>query len=427
MAKKKRLDAMGDLAPKFGVGQDLFPPDALVLKQKFPFRRSWMLILFSGAFFVGFSIPLFSVGDTLGGPSDGSLFSLISVLFSLFWMLGWSVGVFILGVVFFMMLLGRETLYASSETLVLRIGLLGFGLGARYPAAGIRNFRAVEAEKKSATDWRGPHLAFDYCGETVEFGSHIDANRAAELLAQYKSLYPVENTPPPVIAKEPGRVSTAEEVSSSAAAKHVAATAPHADARFKEQVSFWSPSSLALLGANLIPLFGVLLDDWSIFEVMILFWAESAVIGFYNLLKMWVIGKWSVLFSGPFFIGHFGGFMIVHLMFIYGFFNAGLESNADISTAEVLADLIRLAPALAAFFISHGISYYVNFLGRREYEGKEIGAQMGEPYKRIVIMHLTIIFGGFLVMVFGSVLPALLLLIVLKLGADLRAHIAQHN
>jgi hypothetical protein len=114
-------------------------------------------------------------------------------------------------------------------------------------------------------------------------------------------------------------------------------------------------------------------------------------------------------------------------MFIYGFFNAGLESNADISTAEVLADLIRLAPALAAFFISHGISYYVNFLGRREYEGKEIGAQMGEPYKRIVIMHLTIIFGGFLVMVFGSVLPALLLLIVLKLGADLRAHIAQHN
>jgi hypothetical protein len=51
---------------------------------------------------------------------------------------------------------------------------------------------------------------------------------------------------------------------------------------------------------------------------------------------------------------------------------------------------------------------------------------MGQPYRRI-IMHVTIIFGGFLVMAFSFVLPALLLLIALKVGADLKGHIAERN
>ena len=427
MAKKKRLQALGELAPKFGIGLDLFSADTLVLKHKFPFKKSWALTFVAGAFFVGFSIPLFSVGGNLSGLSDGSLFSLISTLFSLFWMLGWSVGVAVLGLVFFMMLLGRETLYASSEKLVLRIGLLGIGFAAEYPAAGIRNFRAVEADKESGTSWRGPHLAFDYGSETIDFGSHIDVSRATELLAQYKNLFPAENTDPIAMVAKLPEVNAAVEDSTLLAAKLDVASGQHQGPVVTNQLSIWSPSSLALLGANLIPLFGVLLGGWNIFEVMILFWAESAVVGFYNLLKMWVIGRWSVLFIGPFFVGHFGGFMAVHLLFIYGFFNQGVASDADISSFQVLTDLIQLAPALVAFFVSHGISYYANFLGRKEYLGKEIRGQMGDPYKRIVIMHLTIIFGGFLVMVFDSGLPALLLLILLKLGADLRAHIAEHT
>lgn len=52
---------------------------------------------------------------------------------------------------------------------------------------------------------------------------------------------------------------------------------------------------------------------------------------------------------------------------------------------------------------------------------------MGEPYKRIIVMHLTIIFGGFLSMMFGSALPALLLLIFLKVGTDLRGHLREHR
>ena len=71
-------------------------------------------------------------------------------------------------------------------------------------------------------------------------------------------------------------------------------------------------SALALLAANLVPLAGVLLWGWKLHEVIVLFWAESAVIGFYTLLKMAVVGKWLAIFAGVFFAGHFGGFMAIH-------------------------------------------------------------------------------------------------------------------
>ena len=119
--------------------------------------------------------------------------------------------------------------------------------------------------------------------------------------------------------------------------------------------------------------------------------------------------------------------MAVHLLFIYGFFGENFSNSTDISVAQLLVDFQGLAPALLGFFISHGVSYYSNFLGRREYVGKEAATQMQQPYRRIIVMHLTIIFGGFLVMAFSSALPALLLMIALKIGADMRGHIAEHS
>jgi hypothetical protein len=52
---------------------------------------------------------------------------------------------------------------------------------------------------------------------------------------------------------------------------------------------------------------------------------------------------------------------------------------------------------------------------------------MSEPYKRIIVMHLTIIFGGWLIMLLRSPVPALILLIALKTIVDLRAHRREHR
>ncbi len=419
------MKALGDLAPKFSIGVDSLSSAKDDLHLKMPFRRSWVAILISGAFLLGFSIPLYTTGASIVGESDGGLFSLIFVLFTLFWMLGWSTAVAILAIVFLVLAFGRETLRVSDNRLVFRIGLLGIGFGACYRSELIRNFRRESPDDKSGTSWRGEHLAFDYAGETIGFGSAIGADRAQQMLLQLKQLFPQQSSPLP-------KLSTLD-TSANAEMEQPAAVnreTPPPDIPGIERagaLGMTSISSLALVAANLIPLMGVLFDDWSITEIMLLFWAESAVIGFYTLCKMIKIGGWTVLFYGPFFVGHYGGFMVGHLLFIYGLFGSDFASNSDIPTSEVFQDFVRLAPALAALFISHGISYFSNFLRRREYLGKEIAQQMGQPYRRIIIMHVTIIFGGFLVLAFGSPLPALLMLILLKLIADLRSHLVEHS
>ncbi|HSH12281.1 MAG TPA: DUF6498-containing protein, partial [Desulfurivibrionaceae bacterium] len=156
-------------------------------------------------------------------------------------------------------------------------------------------------------------------------------------------------------------------------------------------------------------------------------WAESGIIGFFNLLKLAVVGRLATLFLGPFFVGHYGAFMAAHLLFVYTFFVQGGTNHGDLALAEVVARFFVLWPALLALAISHGISFVGNFLGRREYAATNVQKQMAEPYTRIIIMHLTIIFGGFVVMGLGSSLPALLLLVAAKIATDLRAHARQRR
>ncbi|MCG8413662.1 MAG: DUF6498-containing protein [Pseudomonadales bacterium] len=418
-AKRKRMQALGQLAPRFGIAIGPQFPMGSDYSVVLPFRRSPVVILISGVFLAIFALPLLSVVGGVTGQLEDNLFSLVAFLFGLFWALGWSVGVFILAAVFLAVTFGRETLAVKDSELILRIGFPMFGFGARYSPALIRNFRRQQPDEVTGTGWRGEHLAFDYAGDTIGFGSAIGGAQAQQMLDRLEQLFPQSNDPLPQLPK----VEIAPVGKEKAEIQH-ATLDPFAQ---EESIRWHSMSSLALIAANLFPLFGILFLDWEIGEIMLLFWAESAVIGFYNLLKMAQLASWAILFYGPFFVGHYGGFMVGHLLFIYAFFGDNLAEGADISISELVADMLRLAPALLGFFLSHGISYFTNFRGRHEYIGRNVGAQMGQPYKRIIIMHITIIFGGFLVMLLETALPALLLLIVLKLSADLRAHLKEHG
>ena len=89
--------------------------------------------------------------------------------------------------------------------------------------------------------------------------------------------------------------------------------------------------------------------------------------------------------------------------------------------------LQALWPALLGLLISHSISYYTNFVKKHKEQGRSMAKQMQEPYRRVIIMHMTLIFGGFLTLVLGTSVGALMLLLLLKILADMRSHIAQHS
>jgi hypothetical protein len=83
--------------------------------------------------------------------------------------------------------------------------------------------------------------------------------------------------------------------------------------------------------------------------------------------------------------------------------------------------------AIAALCASHAFSFFHNYLAGGEYRNVALPQLMMRPYGRIVLLHLTIIFGGMLVMALGSPVAALVLLVTLKTAIDLGAHMVERK
>jgi hypothetical protein len=52
---------------------------------------------------------------------------------------------------------------------------------------------------------------------------------------------------------------------------------------------------------------------------------------------------------------------------------------------------------------------------------------MVAPYGRLVILHLTILFGAFVSLAIGSPIGAIVVLVLLKTGLDLWLHLREHG
>jgi uncharacterized membrane protein YozB (DUF420 family) len=50
-----------------------------------------------------------------------------------------------------------------------------------------------------------------------------------------------------------------------------------------------------------------------------------------------------------------------------------------------------------------------------------------EPYSRVFVLHMTILFGGILVAILGSPLALILLMVGLKTALDLRFHLHERD
>jgi len=204
-----------------------------------------------------------------------------------------------------------------------------------------------------------------------------------------------------------------------------------------------APSSLTvvfLVAVNLIPLFGVFLLGWSLFSIMVLYWIENGIIGVFNFVKIGFSAGPVIPGAGPgllarpgvevfvsrvffmfFFAIHYGLFWVVHGVFVFALFGHFDPSSAGSAWSS------GVTFAALALLLSHGFSFVVNFLGKKEYLGISPQQQMGQPYARVVVLHVTILAGGFLVAILGTPVAALVVLIALKTGIDVRAHLGEHR
>ncbi len=195
-----------------------------------------------------------------------------------------------------------------------------------------------------------------------------------------------------------------------------------------------TPSLAALVLANAVPILGVLFLGWTVFPLVLLYWLENVVVGGFNVAKLLMaqprepahwLGKFFLI---PFFLVHFGGFTYIHGVLVVAFFGPKGTQPFDLLTAVPAAIRAnQLGWGVLSLVVSHGLSFYWNYIKNGEYQRASLNALMAQPYGRVMVLHMTVLLGGWVVMLLGSPLFALVLLVVLKTAADWRAHQAERR
>ena len=76
--------------------------------------------------------------------------------------------------------------------------------------------------------------------------------------------------------------------------------------------------------------------------------------------------------------------------------------------------------------ISHGISYWRNYIENEEYKKISAAEQLFKPYGRVIAMHFIILISAFVIMGLGYSLYTATVLIVIKTVIDLFTHNTEH-
>jgi hypothetical protein len=215
------------------------------------------------------------------------------------------------------------------------------------------------------------------------------------------------------------------------------------------------PGSLILLGANLVPLVGVIFWGWDAFVLLMLYWLETAIIAFWTIVRIATLapgtlgdlkfsdGKrtTSSLGMAAFFTLHSGIFMMVHFLFLWELFSGdwpqrihGVRAFLDqmVIGTGLWVPLLVLFGARGALMLFDAmrpqILRWFNIAPRKP-ESPMLSA--GESllfglYLRIFVMQFTIIIGAWFALLFGDS-GALVILIVVKTAVDVCFQIiAQH-
>lgn len=196
-----------------------------------------------------------------------------------------------------------------------------------------------------------------------------------------------------------------------------------------------------LILSNLVPLAGILFWGWDAFVLLCLYWLETAVVGFWTILRVVTMSRDRVagrsipgaLAIGGFFIVHAGIFMTVHMIFLWTLFAGPWASRLHDARDFIRLILIGqgLWLPLLALFVGQGAVFINDAVNRFIFtkpsqESTEVGDIMGGFYSRIVLMHVAIMGGAFIAERIGTAAP-LIVLVLVKTALEIRFQIRQRR
>ena len=188
---------------------------------------------------------------------------------------------------------------------------------------------------------------------------------------------------------------------------------------------------LSLLGiffGNIVSIVMAYAYDWSLHQIMWVYWGQSVTIGIMNVIRMLSLKEFStegMTSNGKpvpetmeakrgiaaFFAFHFGFFHFVYAVFLW----------QEMPLNEIaMGTVMMMMACLSAFVGSHSFSLMHNMSADFKQKKPNLGTLMFYPYMRIIPMHLTIIFGGMSGL-------GMAIFMGLKTLADLGMHMVEHH
>jgi len=203
---------------------------------------------------------------------------------------------------------------------------------------------------------------------------------------------------------------------------------PYMVQKYSKMKKLFNLPVLFLILSNLYPIYAVYNNEITAFSVVVLYILETLIVTFYTILKakklkndgfskhdpLWLfILAYAVMTFAT--LGFFLVFIGIYLsqaenpISVWSFFNASLWNG------------------LLLLLFSHGVSYYFNYILKKEYLHTTFDNLFSTPYQRVVAQQITIIVGGVVLGIVNGAFAFMAVLIIVKITLDIKAHIKSHK
>jgi hypothetical protein len=136
------------------------------------------------------------------------------------------------------------------------------------------------------------------------------------------------------------------------------------------------------------------------------------------------------LLTAAFFVFIYGLFWYVHGRLVFELFGPGEMDQGPFEFLRVVRKQIStggLWAATVAILASHAISFVFDFVRRGEYRWTTPRELVDEPFPRVILLQVTLIFSGLLVQMLELPVAALVVMVLLKIWMDLALYRAKER
>ncbi|MFH1683752.1 MAG: DUF6498-containing protein [Candidatus Margulisiibacteriota bacterium] len=189
-------------------------------------------------------------------------------------------------------------------------------------------------------------------------------------------------------------------------------------------------SGIFLIVANIVPLLGVIFLGWDMLDILSLYWAETAIIGLFNMVMIFYLpnkyegrSQWFANLMDK--ISELLDFIVIFVWFVPAqaaiiYFLAKDYLKTPIDPLEILSATWF---ALAIILASHGYSFVANFIVKGERKKLANANDLPSYFlSRTLALHGTLLLGLSIISFLGQPLLLLALFIIFKTGVDFKTY-----